>query len=111
MNDQPRKPKYTNRWTAEQDAAVRQLADAAEQVKHADTPVSKEQLRSAVDAARDVGVGWTRIGDTLGIASGNAYQRYRRRPNSQDRGTCRNRKAVEDAVTQPRLRGRHRPRH
>ena len=82
MNEQPRKPKLRNGWTAEQEAAVRQLANAVQQVQYANTPISQEQLRSAVDAARDAGVGWTKIGDTLGIASGNAYQRYRRRPKS-----------------------------
>ena len=84
MNYQRRKPKPHQRWTAEQEAAVRHLADAAQQVQEADTPISREQLRSAVDAARYAGVGWTKIGDTLGIASGNAYQRYRRRPSSSE---------------------------
>jgi hypothetical protein len=30
-----------------------------------------------------MGIGWTKIGDTLGIASGNAYHRYRKRPEQQ----------------------------
>jgi hypothetical protein len=29
-------------------------------VQEADTPASREQLRSAVDAATDAGVGWTK---------------------------------------------------
>ncbi|MDP9166675.1 MAG: hypothetical protein M3O32_11555 [Actinomycetota bacterium] len=40
---------------------------------------AKRGLHAAVDAAREVGVEWGRIGDVLGIARGNAYQRYRRR--------------------------------
>ena len=71
------------RWTDEHEDAVRHLAEAALAVKHADTPDSQERLRSAVDAARDMGIGWTKIGDTLGIASGNAYQRSRKRPDKQ----------------------------
>ncbi|TPG34170.1 hypothetical protein [Mycolicibacterium hodleri] len=80
MNTAPRKSKLRNRWTTDHDTAVQQLAAAVQQVRESDTPAAQEQLRSAVDAARQVGVGWTRIGDTLGIASGNAYQRYRMRP-------------------------------
>lgn len=79
MTDQNRNPKRRNHWTAEHDAAVRQLADAARQAEASDTSISRDRLRSAVEAARDAGIGWTKIGDTLGIASGNAYQRYRRR--------------------------------
>ena len=37
-------------------------------------------LQAAIDDARDAGVSWQAIGDALGIARGNAYQRYRRRP-------------------------------
>jgi hypothetical protein len=40
----------------------------------------RDELQAAVDAARDIGLGWTKIGDALGIARGNAYQRYRKRP-------------------------------
>ena len=82
--DTPRR-KNTSRsgWTAEHDTALSRLADAASEVKKADNTASRRQLRSAVDAARDVGVGWTKIGDTLGIASGNAYQRYRKRTGEQ----------------------------
>lgn len=39
------------------------------------------RLRMAVQAARDAGVEWGDIGSVLGIARGNAYQRYRRRPS------------------------------
>ena len=60
MNDQPQKSMPRHRWTVEQEAALRNLADAVQQVQAADTPISREQLRSAVDAARDAGVGWTR---------------------------------------------------
>lgn len=83
MNPPRRKTKSHSVWTAEHDTAVRRLADAAQEVKHSDTPSSQQQLRSAVDAARDMGIGWTKIGDTLGIASGNAYHRYRKRTTQQ----------------------------
>lgn len=79
MNIEHRKTKSHNIWTADHDAAMRRLTEAAREVDYADTPISQEELRFAVNAARDVGVGWTKIGDTLGIASGNAYQRYRKR--------------------------------
>ena len=64
----------------EQAAALELLAVAAQEAEAADTEVTRCALRKAVDAARKVGVGWTKIGDVLGIASGNAYQRYRKRP-------------------------------
>ncbi|KQY07943.1 hypothetical protein ASD37_08175 [Mycobacterium sp. Root135] len=83
MDTPRRKNKSHIVWTAEHDTALRRLADAASEVKKADTTASRRQLRSAVDAARDVGVGWTKIGDTLGIASGNAYHRYRKRADQQ----------------------------
>lgn len=83
MNTQSRKTKSHRGWTAEHDTAVRRLADAAREVQYSNTPDSQEQLRSAVDAARDIGIGWTKIGDTLGIASGNAYHRYRKRTDQQ----------------------------
>ena len=83
MNTQRRKSKSHSGWTAEHDTAVRRLADAAREVQQSNTPDSQEQLRSAVDAARDIGIGWTKIGDTLGIASGNAYHRYRKRTDQQ----------------------------
>lgn len=64
--------------------AVELLAAAARHDAATRSPESKDDVRRAVDAARDVGVGWTRIGDTLGIASGNAYQRYRKRKDAGD---------------------------
>lgn len=83
MNNPRRKAKSHSGWTDEHDTAVRRLADAAREAQHSGTPDSREQVRSAVDAARDVGIGWTKIGDTLGIASGNAYHRYRKRTDQQ----------------------------
>ncbi len=68
-------------WTASQAAALRQIVAAAERVDAVKTPDTLSDLHDAVDSAREVGVGWTKIGDTLGIASGNAYQRYRKRPS------------------------------
>jgi hypothetical protein len=41
---------------------------------------AQRDVQSAVDAARDLGVEWGPIGSALGIARGNAYQRYRKRP-------------------------------
>jgi hypothetical protein len=35
-------------------------------------------LRHAVDAARDLGLEWGKIAGALGVARGNAYQKYRR---------------------------------
>ena len=42
------------------------------------------ELRTAVDAARELDVEWGEIGTALGIARGNAYQRYRKRPADPD---------------------------
>lgn len=53
---------------------VERIGDAAAKAR------ADDHLRSSVDRARDVGMAWGRIGDILGIARGNAYQRYRRRP-------------------------------
>lgn len=72
------------RSMAEHDAVLQRLAMAHRRVQEADTPESRDELRKVVDAARRVGVGWTKIGDTLGIASGNAYQRYRKRPDASE---------------------------
>jgi hypothetical protein len=81
MNDQKSDVRQAHhRSTAEHDAVLQRLAVAHRRLQEADTPEIRNELTQAVDAARSVGVGWTRIGDTLGIASGNAYQRYRKRP-------------------------------
>jgi hypothetical protein len=40
---------------------------------------AERELQGAVDAARDRHVQWGEIGAVLGIARGNAYQRYRKR--------------------------------
>ncbi|GLP75550.1 hypothetical protein TUM20983_26600 [Mycobacterium antarcticum] len=82
MNDQPRKPKVRNNWTNAHDDALARIAAAAERVKRCDSPGTRAALFEAVEAARVAGVGWTKIGDTLGIASGNAYKRYRKRPQA-----------------------------
>jgi hypothetical protein len=42
---------------------------------------ARHHLQLAVDAARDAGVAWSEIGDAVGIARGNAYQQFRRRPS------------------------------
>lgn len=41
---------------------------------------AEREMRATVDAARDLGVAWGRIGLALGVARGNAYQRFRRKP-------------------------------
>jgi hypothetical protein len=40
---------------------------------------AERALQAAVDAARDQRAPWGEIGSALGIARGNAYQRYRKR--------------------------------
>lgn len=40
---------------------------------------AQRKLQSAVDAARELGAGWGQIGAALGIARGNAYQRFRKK--------------------------------
>ena len=45
---------------------------------------AQRQLRAAVAAASDAGVTWMQIGEALGMARGNAYQQYRRRPHEVD---------------------------
>jgi hypothetical protein len=40
---------------------------------------AQRELQSAVDAARELGAGWGQIGAALGIARGNAYQRFRKK--------------------------------
>ena len=80
MNLPPRKTTSRFKWTTDHDDAVLRLAEAVQRVRDEDTPATQQQLRSAVESARDAGLGWTTIGNTLGIASGNAYSKYRRRP-------------------------------
>ena len=40
---------------------------------------AQRELQSAVDAARELGAGWGQVGAALGIARGNAYQRFRKK--------------------------------
>ncbi len=42
---------------------------------------AQRELQTTVDAARDLDVEWGQIGSVLGIARGNAYQRFRRKPS------------------------------
>lgn len=65
-------------WTPEQDAAVEKLVAVAQCAAALHGPEAKDEIHRAVNAARATGVGWTRIGDALGIAGGNAYQKYRK---------------------------------
>ena len=66
---------------------MRNIVDARDRVADAKRSHSTEALedaqgtlQAAVDAARAQHVQWGEIGAVLGIARGNAYQRYRRRP-------------------------------
>jgi hypothetical protein len=65
-------------WTPEQDIAVERLAAVARCAAESGGPDATTLIHRAVIAARAEGVGWTRIGDALGIAGGNAYQKYRK---------------------------------
>lgn len=68
--------------------ALQRIKAAREQLvaaKRTRTPELIEHARRdvqvAVDAARELDVQWGPIGSALGIARGNAYQRYRKRPS------------------------------
>ena len=66
---------------------LRTVSEARAALEHArdagspeDGTAAQRRLRGAIDAARDAGVTWMQIGTLFGIARGNAYQQYRRRP-------------------------------
>jgi hypothetical protein len=63
--------------------ADRAVRLAKEQLSITAFAVAKDELRSAVLAAHDLGVSWQSIGDGLGIRRGAAYQRFRRRPDER----------------------------
>jgi hypothetical protein len=72
--------------------AVRDIIEAASAVDLARQGPSHElfkqaqsHLRLVVQRANHQGLSWQSIGDALGIARGNAYQRYRRRPEPRTR--------------------------
>jgi hypothetical protein len=56
-----------------------ELAIARRSRVESDIEAARDRVQDAVDAARSVGIGWEQIGETLGLARGNAYQRYRHR--------------------------------
>jgi hypothetical protein len=56
-----------------------ELTNAQRSGLESDIEAARDRVQDAVDAARSVGIGWERIGETLGMARGNAYQRYRHR--------------------------------
>jgi len=58
---------------------LEQARHALDRAANADIPAARLEVQAAAEAARDAGCGWTQIGDVLGIARGNAYQRYRKR--------------------------------
>jgi hypothetical protein len=64
--------------------AISEAHTVLEHAKHQQNPAAAstahQQLRVAVEAARDAGATWMQIGDLLDIPRGNAYRRYRRRP-------------------------------
>lgn len=59
--------------------AGRELADAKQSGALGSLDRIQRELQSAVDAARELGAGWGQIGEALGIARGNAYQRFRKK--------------------------------
>jgi hypothetical protein len=67
------------------DAALAAVADAGARVDAAkaarsrSTRTAERELCEAVKAARELNIAWGRIANVLGIARGNAYQRYRPR--------------------------------
>ena len=81
--------------TAESDALaiIRRLAEES---------APPEDIQAAVNDARDLDASWQSIGDALGIARGNAYQRFRRRPPARHLVIARS--SGED-VTMLALRG------
>jgi hypothetical protein len=69
------------------EAAVRSISLAAKACSQAkgrqdvgSTAAAERRLLTVVQAAIDGGMSWQSVGDILGLARGNAYQRYRRRP-------------------------------
>ncbi|KQY02970.1 hypothetical protein ASD37_25860 [Mycobacterium sp. Root135] len=60
-------------------AAGRELAAAKQSGALGSLERIQSELQSAVDAARALGAGWGQIGAALGIARGNAYQRFRKK--------------------------------
>lgn len=76
MNEESGIPEIIRARTALERARRQQRRDAVTAAQH--------QLRAAVEAASDAGVTWMQIGDILGMARGNAYQQYRRRPHQVD---------------------------
>ena len=65
-------------------ADIRSAAARVEEARsigaNGDTETALQELQTAVDDARDLDVTWGAIGEVLGMTRGNAYQRYRRRP-------------------------------
>jgi hypothetical protein len=78
------------RTATEDDMAAERLRTVASAlawtraVRHLDDDTAcqraDDQLAAAVSAARDAGLTWGTIANVLGVARGNAYQRYRHRP-------------------------------
>ena len=65
---------------------ARDLVIAAKRMRSTEALERAEgTLQAAVDAARGQHVQWGEIGAALGIARGNAYQRYRQRPSRDSR--------------------------
>jgi hypothetical protein len=63
------------------DAAVALTKNVARVKDEISVEDADRRLREAIAAARDAGVAWGTIGNRLGIARGNAYQKYRKRPS------------------------------
>jgi hypothetical protein len=74
-----------DRWAAARTLALADLqrawdAAAADTAPSCDAPAAQSALGQAVDAARANHCSWGDIANVLGIARGNAYQRYRTKP-------------------------------
>lgn len=59
--------------------AGRELSAAKQSGSISALNLARRELQDAVDAARELGAGWGQIGAALGIARGNAYQRFRKK--------------------------------
>ncbi|BBZ25951.1 hypothetical protein MMAD_02460 [Mycolicibacterium madagascariense] len=70
------------------DSDLHDLLEARTMLEHARrqrrrdaVSAAQRRLCAAAAAASDAGVTWMQIGEVLGMARGNAYQQYRRRPH------------------------------
>lgn len=76
-------PVVTGVWAGNALAAIRAAGEGLTEAKRSRSlpliACAQVELQAAVDVARDLDVEWGRIGLALGIARGNAYQKFRRK--------------------------------